>query len=61
MTDYMQKMIAVLLLCGAVFGEQPPAVSPSNPPAEIVTNSAEGEALMKHSFARDPWKLETLM
>ena len=29
-----------------------------DPEREAVTNSAAGEQLMKHSFCRDPWKLE---
>lgn len=29
-----------------------------DPKSEKVTNSAKGEELMKHSFHRDPWKLE---
>ena len=32
-----------------------------DPKAEKVTNSAKGEKLMKHSFYRDPWKLENVM
>jgi hypothetical protein len=59
MNKRRQFLKSSLLLGGGV------AILPSalrwNPSKEQVTNSDEGESLMKHSFHREAWALEKFM